>query len=207
MLTSLLKIWSHDVDVGADDDAGDDNDDRTLDHVLLRGPLDLLELADDSRMKLPAQLPSERAAGLAGRRAASAGRGARLPSPPPRAGRRALARLAAGAPLRSRLACHRARSRSGSGEAGTCASVTSVKPTTGLPMRRMRAAPAAVLLELDAVGRVPLGLLRLVVAPLALGAGERDFTLTPALPCSSFLFAGCFEEIAAGGLEPPTRGL
>src|SRR6185312_7515676 len=43
-----------------------------------------------------------------------------------------------------------------------------------LPMRRVPAAPAAVLLELDAVGRISLRLLRLVVTPLALGAGERD---------------------------------
>jgi hypothetical protein len=35
------------------------------------------------------------------------------------------------------------------------------------------AAPAAVLVELDAVRRVPLGLERLVIAPLALRAGER----------------------------------
>ena len=35
-------------------------------------------------------------------------------------------------------------------------------------------APAAVLLELDPVRGVPLGLLRLVVPPLALRAGERD---------------------------------
>src|SRR3981081_3358971 len=44
----------------------------------------------------------------------------------------------------------------------------------GLPVRGVRAAPAAVLAELDAVRRVPLGLHRLVVPPLALGAGERD---------------------------------
>ena len=40
------------------------------------------------------------------------------------------------------------------------------------PVQRVLAAPAAVLLELDAVRRVPLRLVRLVVAPLALGAGE-----------------------------------
>src|SRR3972149_6560990 len=44
----------------------------------------------------------------------------------------------------------------------------------GLPVRRVATAPAAVLLELDPVRGIPLGLLRLVVAPLALRAGERD---------------------------------
>src|SRR5262245_45781136 len=44
----------------------------------------------------------------------------------------------------------------------------------GLAMQRMTAAPAAVLAQLHAVRGVPLGLLRLVVAPLAVGAGERD---------------------------------
>src|SRR6476620_6583590 len=44
----------------------------------------------------------------------------------------------------------------------------------GLPVRGMTAAPAAVLPELDAVGRVPLRLERLVVPPLAVGASERD---------------------------------
>src|ERR1700759_173554 len=43
-----------------------------------------------------------------------------------------------------------------------------------LPVSRVRAAPTAVLGELDAVGRVPLRLGRLVVPPLAVGAGERD---------------------------------
>src|SRR5207245_1589746 len=44
----------------------------------------------------------------------------------------------------------------------------------GLPVRGVPAAPAAVLLELDPVRRVPLGLLRLIVPPLAVRAGERD---------------------------------
>src|SRR5437867_6232803 len=43
-----------------------------------------------------------------------------------------------------------------------------------LPVGRVRPAPAAVLAELDAVRRVPLGLRRLVVPPLALRAGEGD---------------------------------
>src|SRR5262249_1175821 len=43
-----------------------------------------------------------------------------------------------------------------------------------LPVRRVPAAPPAVLAELDAVRRVPLGLRRLVVPPPALRARERD---------------------------------
>ena len=41
-------------------------------------------------------------------------------------------------------------------------------------MRRVAPAPVAVLAQLDAVRVVPLGLLCLVVAPLALLAGERN---------------------------------
>src|SRR3954468_920694 len=44
----------------------------------------------------------------------------------------------------------------------------------GLAMRRVVAAPLAVLAQLDAVRRVPLGLVRLVVAPLAGLARKRD---------------------------------
>jgi hypothetical protein len=44
----------------------------------------------------------------------------------------------------------------------------------GLPVRLMLPAPAAELRELHAVRRVPLRFVRLVVAPLALGAGEGD---------------------------------
>src|SRR5579885_3169182 len=46
--------------------------------------------------------------------------------------------------------------------------------SSSLPVRRVPPAPAAVLPELDPVGRIPLRLVGLVVAPLALGAGERD---------------------------------
>src|SRR5205085_12358662 len=81
-------------------------------------------------------------------------------------------------------------------------------PLTRLPVERVVPAPAAALLELDAVGRVPLRLLRLVVPPLAVRAGERDLVS----------YSGCHvvclalslsvrEKVAAGGLEPPTRGL
>ena len=58
--------------------------------------------------------------------------------------------------------------------AGRVAGLGSAAPSSASPGAACAAAPAAVLLELDAVGRVPLRLRRLVVAPLALGAGERD---------------------------------
>src|SRR5262249_21299008 len=54
------------------------------------------------------------------------------------------------------------------------AASTSAASSAGLPVGRVLAAPAAVLAELDAVRIVPLRLHRLVVAPLAVGAGERD---------------------------------
>src|SRR5207248_8505211 len=80
--------------------------------------------------------------------------------------------------------------------------------SASLPVDRVTAAPAAVLLELDAVGRVSLRLLRLVIAPLALGAGERDrdsysrghFSVSTSKVCERV-------EIAPGGLEPPTSAL
>ena len=59
----------------------------------------------------------------------------------------------AGTPLRTRLACHLAR----------------------LPVSGVTSTPAAVLADLEPVGRVPLRLGAHVVPPLALVAGERDF--------------------------------
>src|SRR5438067_2582090 len=47
-------------------------------------------------------------------------------------------------------------------------------PLPRLAVQRVAAAPTAVLVELDAVRRVPLGLLRLIVAALAVRASERD---------------------------------
>src|SRR5262249_59008677 len=44
----------------------------------------------------------------------------------------------------------------------------------GLAVRRVRSAPAAVLAQLDPLGIVALGLVALIVAPLALRARERD---------------------------------
>src|SRR5581483_7185684 len=75
-----------------------------------------------------------------------------------------------------------------------------------LPVHGVAAAPAAVLLELDAVRRVPLRLLRLVVAPLALGAGERDCDSDSGCHSCSFPRGGR-AQIAPGGLEPPTSAL
>src|SRR5579862_2009059 len=46
--------------------------------------------------------------------------------------------------------------------------------SASLPVRGVLPAPAAVLPELDPVRRVPLRFVGLVVAPLALGTGERD---------------------------------
>src|SRR5207253_4191754 len=64
--------------------------------------------------------------------------------------------------------------RRASARAGRGAAHASAEPLASLPVRRVPTAPAAVLLELHPVGRVPLRLLRLIVPPLALGAGERD---------------------------------
>src|SRR5262249_44494241 len=73
-----------------------------------------------------------------------------------------------GPPARAGCCCARLARRS----CRVCRAIEG--PLAGLPVRGVTAAPAAVLLELDPVRRVPLGLLRLVVPPLALGAGERD---------------------------------
>src|SRR5262245_3876454 len=82
-----------------------------------------------------------------------------------------------------------------------------------LPVEGVRAAPAAVLLELHAVRGVALGFLGLVVAPLALGARERNRNSHSGLGHGSIcsfddvLAASRRVKVAAGGLEPPTRGL
>src|SRR5919204_1205801 len=55
-----------------------------------------------------------------------------------------------------------------------CARVWRAMLLARLPVGRVTSAPAAVLLQLNAVGRVSLRLLGLIVAPLAFGAGERD---------------------------------
>src|SRR3954471_17563742 len=143
----------------ADDHAGDEDDHGAADHGLLARPLDLLELA----VRLADEIDRAAAARALG----------------------ALARpaLRLVAPARSLARRRRRRRRSSRpGEGGLLGATVAPLLTArlghrllaGLPVRGVRAAPAAVLLELDAVGRVPLRLLRLVVPPLALGARERD---------------------------------
>src|SRR4051812_18667706 len=75
-----------------------------------------------------------------------------------------------------------------------------------LPVRGVMTTPPAVLLELHPVGGVPLRLLRLIVPPLAFGAGERDCDSDSGghFPC---LPRGERVPVAPGGLEPPTSAL
>src|SRR5215470_224137 len=142
---------------GADDEARDDDDGRAADHGLLIRPFDLLELgvglleeadAGDARPNVVAALAA-RLGGLSLRLVLC--RRTRLGRRPEWRCPRRLS-----APLPALLSC-RARHR-----------------LAGLPMQCVAAAPAAVLAELDAVGRVSLRLLRLIVPPPALGTGERD---------------------------------
>src|SRR4051794_15225137 len=144
----------------ADDHAGDDDHHSAADHGLLAGPLDFPELA----VRLADEI--DRAAARALALGALARPALRLVAPA-----RGLARR--------RRRCRRS-SRPGEGGllGATVAPLLTARlghgRLAGLPVRRVAAAPAAVLLELDAVGRVPLRLLRLIIAPLALGARKRD---------------------------------
>src|SRR5581483_5449041 len=88
-----------------------------------------------------------------------------------------------------------------------CRGIHLVSALASLPVNRVAPAPPAVLLELDPVGRVPLGLLGLVVAPLALRARKGD---SDSYSCGHFLSLPSKDErvdIAPGGLEPPTSAL
>src|SRR5688572_43505 len=76
-----------------------------------------------------------------------------------------------------------------------------------LPVQGVAAAPAAVLLRLEAVRRVPLRLLGLVIASLALRARERDPNSYSCCHRLSVAFVGRGREVAAVGLEPTTHGL
>src|SRR4029078_5591158 len=98
------------------------------------------------------------------------------------------------------------------------AGVSSLLPSWFLPLlarlavERVRPAPAAVLAKLDPVGRVPLRLLRLVVASLAVRASERDRDSDSGGHSLSFSFGAekgwrRKVKVAAVGLEPTTRGL
>src|SRR5436190_6481511 len=140
------------VQIDADHDARHEDDHDALDELILVGPLDLLELAP--RLADEALEPAAGNVALAdlGTRGRRTGGRLRRACPDGRAVVRAAVRTARAA-LRACLARH---------------------GLPRLPVRRMAAAPAAELLELDPVGRVPLVLHRLVVPPLALGARERD---------------------------------
>src|SRR4051794_17635360 len=120
------------VEEDADDRAGDQHDGRPLDHLVLPGPVDLLQLRP--------RLADEATTALVVRRDLAGDA-------------RVAARLPPGSPACVRLARHE---------------------LARLPVRRVLPAPAAVLAELDPVRGVPLRLVGLVVAPLALGAGEGD---------------------------------
>src|SRR5918995_4034392 len=139
--------------IGAHDGARDDHHDRALQHLVAVRPLDLAELA--------VGLADERAAPAADVRL-----GMRFDRSGGGHGRAGDARTRA--LRRCRIAARRA--------AGVAALPTGLSGhgLPGLPVERVRRAPPTVLAELDPVGRVSLRLLRLVVAPLALGASERD---------------------------------
>src|SRR6476619_1518685 len=78
-------------------------------------------------------------------------------------------------------ACDRAARRAAAAERGASAgespaavsSFIAIRRLPGLPVRRVLAAGRAELRELHPIGRVALRLVGLVVAPLAVGAGER----------------------------------
>src|SRR6188768_3504637 len=152
--------------VDADDGARDDHDDDALERLVARRPVDLAQLgvrlADELAALLLGLAPGLLLDGLLRRADLLRARAARA-----RSG--LTCGCACGAPLPAGLACHLPR----------------------LPMHRVRAAPAAVLLELHPVGGVSLGLLRLVVAPLALGAGERDRDS----------YSGCHCSLGSGGTK------
>src|SRR5215831_15863276 len=101
----LVEDQVGEVEEGPHHDAGDDDDDGALDQVVLRRPLDLAELTDRLADEVadPRSLPPARGAGRCGLER-GAGRRRSVDAGAP--GHRALARLAPGAPFRSRLASH-----------------------------------------------------------------------------------------------------
>src|SRR6266516_3043358 len=132
----------------ADDHARDQDDRRALNELRLAGPFDLLQLGPRFGNEAPAACATRTGLALG----SLSGWPNLLLALAGALHARGLLLLAAGATLLTSLLRH----------------------LPGLPMRSVARAPAAVLLELDAVGRVSLRLHRLVVAALALGAGERD---------------------------------
>src|SRR5581483_6386856 len=138
-------------EVEADDEARDQHHRRAADQRLLARPLDLLEL----RHRL---LDEVREAGAWGLPLLRDALGA--------------ARLVAAVRRRARSRPHRRptrerRLRLRPPGAALLTGLPSHALSASLPVDGVAAAPAAVLLELDPVGRVPLRLLRLIVAPLA----------------------------------------
>ena len=113
----------------------------------------------------------------------------------------------AGALADPRAGCGRGRvALLAPGTAGLPCHLLGTLRSAGLAVSCMTTAPAAVLRELDAVGRVPLRFHGLVVAPLAVGAGKRDRNSNSGFR-HRLLFRSDRVAVAAGGLEPPTRGL
>src|SRR3954447_11419967 len=188
MLDDELPHLVVQVQVSTGDEAGDDDDGGAADQLLLSRPFDLLQLCPG--------LLEEADAGGAGADlvAALATRGGRLSRRLLLGGR---ARPGRGPERRRAFGLRAALAALLTGRAGHY--------LPRLPVQRMATAPAAVLAELDAVRRIALRLLRLVVPAPALGTGERD--------CDSD--SGCHfcsrsegrAPVAPGGLEPPTSAL
>src|SRR5262245_38636865 len=148
--------------VHARDETGDQDDGGALDQLVLPGPVDLLQLrprlGDEALAALPRDVAS---VGGCGRR------------------RRARLLLLLLLLLLLRLALLRRALERGAalglrGAAGAALRTGLSGHLASLPVDSVPATPATVLLELDPVRRVPLRLLGLVVAPLAVIAGERD---------------------------------
>src|SRR4051794_9107229 len=164
VLHHVLPHGVVEVQVDADDQTGDQHDRGSADDSLLARPLDLLEL----RPGLPDEMDRPRAGDVALVRA-------RLPARGLRVAARAAVRGRPGGATRRRAPCEgRLLLRAPVAALLTRLPRHARSGLPSLPMRGVRLAPAAVLLELDPVGRVPLRFVRLIVPPLALRAGERD---------------------------------
>src|SRR5919201_7162766 len=180
-------------EIAADDRTGDQNDCRPLHHLALTGPFDLLQLAP--------RFGDEALTAAAG--------------DVPRA-RLALDRLLRGADLLLARSGALRNARFGLLGApctalGTCLSSHPTDPgvlpfeegtmtlSSSLPMHSVPPAPAAVLAQFDAVGRVPPRLRGLVVAALALVASEGDRDSDSGCHSCFALSLGA-REVAAGGV-------
>jgi hypothetical protein len=155
-------------EIRTDDRARENNDDHALERLPTGRPIGLLELGNRLADELPA-LALGFPAGLL------------------------LDRLLGG-PNLSRASAARSRcSITGGSPRRPPLSPRLAGQLPGLPVRRMAAAPAAVLLELDPIRGVPLRFLGLVVATLALRAGERDRDSDSGCHCSFRLVGGTRE--------------